>query len=108
MFLTFGGLDVSTLAKTCTKYSSCGRSFHVSLGFGDSSTAEAAAYPAGLCAAYAGAVAKHIARVDEDQHILDRLEVTDKGVVRRHVARGDVAPSAKALRARADADSRAG
>ena len=108
VFLTFGGLDMSTLARTCTKSSSCGRSFHVSLGFGDSSTAEAAAYPAGLCAAYAGAVARHVAREDDDQHILEQLEVTDKGVVRRHVARGDVAPSAKAIRARADADSRAG
>ena len=108
VFLTFGGLDLSALAQTCTKTSSCGRSFHVTLGFGASSTAEAAAYPPGLCAAYAGAVAKHITKDSEEDHILEQLEITENGVVRRHMARGDTAPSAKAMRARADADARAG
>ena len=108
VFLTFGGLDLSALAQTCTKSSSCGRPFHVTLGFGDSSTAEAAAYPSGFCAAYAGAVAKHVAKGTEDDEILEQLEITEKGVVRRHMARGDTVPSAKAIRARADADARAG
>ena len=58
VFLTFGGLELSSLAQTCTKEQSCGRNFHTQLGFGDGSTSRAAAYPEGLFAAYAGAMHK--------------------------------------------------
>ena len=77
------------------------------MGFGQNSTAEAAAYPLGLCAAYAGVLARHLAKPEVDEDILEHLVITDKGVVRRHVARGEAPLSAKALRARADAVSRA-
>ena len=109
VLLTFGDLDLSALALTCTSATPCGRAFHSTLGFGESSTSLAAAYPAGLCAAYAGALFRHLTAypVDADGP-LERLEVTSQGVVRRHVDRGAVEPSQRVMRARADAASRAG
>lgn len=109
VFLVFGDLDLTALALTCSATASCGREFHTSLGFGAGSTAAAAAYPNGLCAAYAGALFRHLTRdADLDEGPLERLEVTSQGVVRRHVDRGSLEPSQRFLRARADAASRAG
>ena len=109
VFLTFGDLDLSSLAMTCTPASPCGRAFHSTLGFGESSTSLAAAYPAGLCAAYAGALFRQLTAdpIDVDGP-LERLEITSNGVVRRHVDRGAVEPSQRVMRARADAVARAG
>ena len=108
VFLTFGGLELNALALTCSPATPCGRGFHTTLGFGEGSTSSAAAYPAGLCAAYAGALHRHLcADVDVDGP-LERLEVTAHGVVRRHIDRGSMELSQRALRARADAASRAG
>ena len=109
VFLTFGDLDLSALAKTCSSATPCGRPFHTTLGFGESSTSLAAAYPTGLCAAYAGALFNQLTfDDDQDNDALDRLEITANGVVRRHVDRGAVEPSQRVVRARADAASRAG
>ena len=107
--LVFGDLDLSPLALTCSKVSSCGRAFHTVLGFGGSSTADAAAYPSGLCAAYAGALFRNIVSEPlREEEAIERLTITAKGVVHRHIDRGTTAPSLKARRAREDAESRAG
>ena len=108
-FLVFGDLDMGSLALTCTPTTPCKNAFHSTLGFGGSSTSAAAAYPSGLCAAYAGALVKHLtAEAADIDDPLERLEITANGVVRRHVDRGAVTPSQRDMRARADAASRAG
>ena len=109
VFLTFGDIDLSPLALTCTSQSSCGRAFHTQLGFGQASTAKAVAYPAGLCSAYAGALHRAVmADPWSDEGAIERLVVTSKGVVERHVDRGLSEPSLRARRAAEDLDSRAG
>ena len=109
VFLTFGDLDMSPLALTCTKSSSCGRSFHTQLGFGDGSTSAAAAYPSGLCAAYAGALSRNIVTDPMDNgEAIERLTVTAQGIVHRHLDRGTTEPSLRARRAQEDAESKAG
>ena len=108
VFLVFGDLDLNALALTCSSATPCGRGFHTTLGFGEGSTSSAAAYPAGLCAAYAGALHRHLCADTVVDGPLERLEITAQGVVRRHVDRGSTELSQRALRARADAASRAG
>ena len=100
---------MGSLALTCTPSTPCGQAFHSTLGFGGSSTSAAAAYPSGLCAAYAGALFRQLTAgpIDIDDP-LDRLEITANGVVRRHVDRGAVKPSQRDMQARADATARAG
>ena len=53
VFFSFGGLKLPSLNRRCTTEDSCGRAYHLQLGFGDLSTHDAAVYPRQLCAAYA-------------------------------------------------------
>ena len=106
-FLLFGGLEMPALAKTCSKRDSCGRNFHTRLGFGASSTSEAAEYPAGLVSTYAGALHAFFHKETHDDAV-ERLTVTSDGVLHRHVDRGLSSISARAQRAREDEESRAG
>ena len=109
VFLIFGELDLSALALTCSPTHSCGRKFHTRLGFGEGSTSAAAAYPAGLCAAYAGALHRNITLEQwVDEEVIERLTVTAQGVVHRHTDRGSVEPSLRARKAMGDAEYRAG
>ena len=109
VFLTFGGLELPTLARTCTSEHSCGRSFHTQLGFGEGSTCRAAAYPEALCAAYAGAVHRALGdNLWNNDEQVERLVVTTKGTVERHIDRGSGQPSLRARRAAEDAASHAG
>ena len=107
-FWYFGGLHLRTLARKCENMS-CGRCFHVELGFGKTSTSPAAAYSPALCAAYAAGLKKHIVDTEVAQDSSrKRLRLTTSGKVRRHVDRGASDPSRREARAAEDAASRAG
>ena len=108
MFWEFGGLQIRTLARKCENMS-CGRTFHVELGFGKTSTAPAATYSPALCAAYAAGLKKFIvdSEVAQDSS-RKRLRLTSSGKVRRHVDRGTSDLSRREARAAEDAGSRAG
>ena len=106
-FLVFGGLELEGLAKRCSGMS-CGNKVHVRLGFGASSTAAAAEYPPGLAAAYAGAVANHLWKSDQEATAIERLSISTSGVLVRHMDRGATDRSARQLKAAEDDASRAG
>ena len=107
-FFLFGGLELSALAKTCSKHDSCGISVHTRLGFGAGSTSQAAEYPVGLSAAYAGALTSFFYGPVFDEGVIDRLTVSSKGTLHRHVDRESTDLSARAQRAEEDTKSRAG
>ena len=109
VFLTFGGLDLSPLAKVCGSETSCGRPFHVRLGFGEGSTSAAAAYPPALCSAYAGALHRALASPEYlPDTAIERLSITKEGMLRRHIDRGHSEPSIKERRQEEDRVSHAG
>ena len=87
---------------------SCGRQFHVRLGFGSASTAAAAEYSSSLAAAYAGALDRHFATSPDPDTAIDRLTVSKEGILVRHVDRGSTLASARTRRAQEDEASRAG
>ena len=85
----------------------CGRTVaegHTKLGFGGASTAAAAAYPPGVCAAWAQSIARLAGAFDPE----DRVVTTRDGKVRRHVDRGLVADSGKETRRHEDLACQAG
>ena len=108
VFLTFGGFDLSPLAKVCMG-KTCGRSFHTRLGFGEGSTSAAAAYPSALCSGYAGALHRYLAQSDKVYDgAIERLSITTEGVLHRHVDRGVTEPSTRQRRQAEDHASCAG
>ena len=108
VFYTFGGLKLPSLAKRCTQSESCGRPFHLQLGFGDLSTHDAAVYPRQLCAAYAADLRRDADLRDLALTAHRRLEGVSAGHVRRHVDRGVHHKSARERRDDEDLASRAG
>ena len=107
-FWLFGGLQLPSLDRRCTVDDSCGREFHVQLGFGHHSTQAAAEYPRQLCAAYAADLHKDVQRRTLAETAVARAVAVDKGRVRRHIDRGETTKSARELRDEEDAQSRAG
>jgi len=86
---------------------SCGRTVaegHAILGFGGESTAAAAAYPRGVCEAWAQCIAS-LARAPT---AADRVVMTGEGRVHRHIDRGSVDPSRAETRKLEDLACRAG
>ena len=107
VFYCFNGLVLRQLDRRCSPSSSCGRSWHQTLGFGKSPTAPAAIYPTPLCSAYAAAIAAHARRL-RSRSIIDDAAVVTEGKVVRHQLRGDTKLSWKEQRAREDSLSKAG
>ena len=107
IFYCFGGLRLQSLNRQCTSASSCGRSFHQTLGFGRAPTAAAAAYPPALARAYAADLASHL-RLAKHRQVLDQASLHVDGTVHRHISRGPTDRSRRALREAEDAVSRAG
>jgi len=86
---------------------SCGRKVsdgHVVLGFGGADTAAAAAYPEGLCTAWASAIAELAAAPSAEA----RVRTVASGPVRRHIDRGEDPASKAETRQAEDHASRAG
>ena len=108
VFYTFGGLKLPSLSRRCTPSDSCGRPFHLQLGFGDLSTHDAAVYPRQLCAAYAADLRRDSDLRDLARTAHERLETVSEGHVRRHVDRGIHHKSARERRDEEDLASRAG
>ena len=109
VFLTFGGLDLSPLAKVCRGQTTCGRPFHMRLGFGEGSTSAAAAYPSALCASYAGALYRFVtSQCPRPDTAVERLTISIDGKLRRHVDRGISEPSIRERRQEEDRVARAG
>ena len=106
-FACFGGLRLHSLDRRCTATSSCGRSWHQTLGFGNTPTGPAAEYPTALCIAYAADIAAHVRRTLA-RRVEVGLQVQGEGIVRRHISRGTSKCSSKGLRAQEVARSRAG
>ena len=106
-FACFNGLKLRSLNRQCTTSHSCGRTWHQTLGFGQSSTSAAAEYPPALCRAYAADVAAHVRRLSSITAI-DHATVHVDGTVQRHCARGSSDWSQRSIRAAEDAVSRAG
>ena len=89
---------------------SCGRSReqgHQVLEFGQGSTSAAAAYPKGLCEAWALEVASALG-ADTAPGALERVRLTRQGRVRRHELRGAEEESARERRQAEDAKCMAG
>ena len=107
VFACFGGLKLRAINRQCSATSSCGRTWHQTLGFGQGSTADAAEYPSALCRAYAADIAAHI-RYLSSSTAIDNASVHVDGTVTRHSARGSSAQSLRSIRAAEDAVSRAG
>ena len=108
VFFSFGGLKLPSLNRRCTTEDSCGRAYHLQLGFGDLSTHDAAVYPRQLCAAYAADLRRDADRRQLALSARDRLVSTSVGHVERHVDRGISAKSARVRRDAEDRESRAG
>ena len=108
VFFSFGGLKLPSLNRRCTPEDSCGRAYHLQLGFGDLSTHDAAVYPRQLCAAYAADLRRDADRRQMALSARDRLVSTSVGHVERHVDRGTSAKSARVRRDAEDRESRAG
>ena len=90
---------------------SCGRTKaagHQVLEFGGRSTAEAAEYVPGVCAAWALDLANAFSMDTSMGQPLELVRATSQGRVRRHTLRGDDPESQKERRRREDLDSRAG
>ena len=90
---------------------SCGRSQeqgHEVLEFGGHSTALAAEYVEGVCAAWALDLANAVSADTSKGQPLELVRATSQGRVRRHALRGEDAESKKERRRREDLDSQAG
>ena len=85
VFWLFGGLRLPSLDRRCTTSSPCGRKEHVTLGFGQGSTRDAAAYSDKLCRAYALDLLRHTSSVVS---AVDRAQVHEHSKVVRHLDRG--------------------
>ena len=107
VFACFGGLRLRSINRQCNATSTCGRTWHQTLGFGHASTAAAAEYPSALCRAYAADIAAHIRHLSS-RTAIDNASVHVDGTVTRHSARGSSAQSLRSIRAAEDAVSRAG
>ena len=105
VFWLFGGLRLPSLDRRCTPSSPCGRKEHVTLGFGQGSTRDAAAYSDKLCRAYALDLLRHTSAVES---AIDRARVHEHGKVVRHLDRGSAVASLREQRDAEDAASRAG
>ena len=108
------GWKPSKLAKICTLRGdafTCGRTRdqgHEVLEFGKGSTRDAAAYTPGLCRSWALALAEEISVDTTTAAVMEQVQVSTEGKVKRHVSRGVDADSLKKIRDEEDARSTAG
>ena len=89
---------------------SCGRPWHIELGFTGSPTAEAASYPQSLAAAYAGELRKWWSQrsAPTASQIIEQVSLHSSGKVKRHGLRGEDRESQREAKSREDNASRAG
>ena len=105
VFWLFNGLRLPSLDRRCTSRTPCGRTEHVTLGFGQASTRDAAAYSDKFCRAYALDLLRYTSSAES---AVDRARIHADGKVVRHIDRGATACSRRELRDIEDAAARAG
>ena len=110
---TLGG-KAKELAKVCRLVNcryTCGISYdqgHARLGFGGTPTQAAAAYPEGLCEAYAKFARRVRSEATPLHEAMEAVTLASDGVVHKHVARGPSTESSRELRRKEDEAATAG